>query len=126
MSENIPTSDEYVKEAIAYFKQMRLENAAHMTSGLSARLEKTNERIESLERSIVSADRSSTRLAASLNRLTLALVIITFLALAWDVFKWSKTPNPEGRSTRRYSTTTPAVTSRACARPAPAGVVADL
>jgi len=28
--------------------------------------------------------------------------------------------------TRRYSTTTPAVTCRACARPAPAGVVADL
>jgi len=30
------------------------------------------------------------------------------------------------RPTRRYSTTTPAVTCRACARPAPAGVVADL
>jgi len=28
--------------------------------------------------------------------------------------------------TRQYSTTTPAVTCRACARPAPAGVVADL
>ena len=28
--------------------------------------------------------------------------------------------------TRRYSTTTPAVTPRACARVAPAGVVADL
>jgi hypothetical protein len=105
MSENIPTSDEYVKEAIAYFKQMRLENTAHMTSGLSARLEKTNERIESLERSIVSADRSSTRLAASLNRLTLALVIITFLALAWDVFKWSKTPNSESCVTRSRHTT---------------------
>ena len=36
-------------------------------------------------------------------------------------------PETENMSpTRRYSTTTPAVTSRACARPAPAGVVADL
>ena len=99
--ESILKSEEFLKEGVGYFKQMRLENTAHMTSGLSTRLEKTNERIESLEKSIVSADRSSTRLSTSLNRLTLALAVIAFLALAWDVFKWNRGPNqpPETMST---------------------------
>lgn len=92
-SENAAKSEEFLKEGIEFFKQMRLENTARMTSGLSARIEKTNERIGSLEKSIISADQSSSRLATSLNRLTLALVVIAFLALAWDIFKWSREPN---------------------------------
>ena len=85
-----PDVAEFIKEGVAYFKQMRLENEAHMLSGMQKKVETANERLAALEKAVIAADHSSSKLARALNYLTFALVVVTALILAWDIAKWAK------------------------------------
>ena len=64
--------NDFLKNGEEYFRQMKIDNTAHMVSGLQTK-------IEALDATIQKSSESSGRLSKSLNFLTAAIAIATAL-----------------------------------------------
>jgi hypothetical protein len=83
MSDDIPAS---AKDAV--YEAMSQKTVYSSFNRAASALEKLSENTKALTAELKTSNETSTRLTRSLNRLTLAAVVIAALALEFEVVKW--------------------------------------